>query len=202
MAADKHEWDFEKLVGTIREVHEELAAQVGRAVNLSLTMRNWLIGAYIAKYELSGADRAGYGDGLLTVLAKRLTELKVSNCNRRQLYRYLRFYRLYPEIVGTLSTQLKKLLPAGAKANEKVGTASPQFKISRDKLIHRLSYSHLELIVDLDDDLKRSFYEIECIRGNWSVRELKRQIGSLYYERSGLSKMPRAGGTETRTIQS
>jgi hypothetical protein len=90
--------------------------------------------------------------------------------------------------VGTLSTQLKKLLPAGAKANEKVGTASPQFNISRDKLIRRLSYSHLELIVDLDDNLKRTFYEIECIRGNWSVREFKRQISSLYYERSGLSK--------------
>ncbi len=69
-----------------------------------------------------------------------------------------------------------------------MGTASPQLRISPDKLIHRLSYSHLELIVDLDDDLKRVFYEIECIRGNWSVRELKRQIASLYYERSGLSK--------------
>jgi hypothetical protein len=59
---------------------------------------------------VSGADRAGYGDGLLTELAKRLTELKVSNYNRRQLYRYLRFYRLYPEIVGTLSTQLKVII--------------------------------------------------------------------------------------------
>lgn len=72
--------------------------------------------------------------------------------------------------------------------NEKVGTVSPQFKINRNKLIQRLSYSHPELIVDLDDDLKRIFYEIECIRGNWSVRELKRQINSLYFERSGLSK--------------
>lgn len=51
----------------------------------------------------------------------------------------------------------------------------------------RLSYSHFDLLVDIDDDTKRSFYEIECLRGNWSVRELKRQIGSLYYERSGLS---------------
>ena len=98
------------------------------------------------------------------------------------------FYRLYPEIVGTVSPQLKKFLPEGSEANEKVGTVSPQFKISRDKLIQRLSYSHLELIVDLEDDLKRTFYEIECIRGNWSVRELKRQINSLYFERSGLSK--------------
>jgi predicted nuclease of restriction endonuclease-like (RecB) superfamily len=43
-------------------------------------------------------------------------------------------------------------------------------------------------LTDVDDDTKRTFYEIECIRGNWSVRELMRQINSLYYERSGLSK--------------
>ncbi len=186
---------FNLLVGSIRQIHEQLASQAGRAVNISLTLRNWLIGAYISEYELRGADRATYGDSLLTELAKRLTDLRVSNSNRRQLYRYLRFYRLYPEIVGTLSTQLQEQLPAGllsgqteSHAVEKVGTASPQLRISPDKLIHRLSYSHLELIVDLDDDLKRVFYEIECIRGNWSVRELKRQIASLYYERSGLSK--------------
>jgi predicted nuclease of restriction endonuclease-like (RecB) superfamily len=167
MDTNNREWSFEKLVGFIRQVHGELAAQASRAVNLSLTLRNWLIGCYIAEYELCGSDRASYGDSLLTELAKRLTDLKVSNCNRRQLYRYLRFYRLYPEIVGT---------------------ASPQLRIPPDKLIHRLSYSHLELIFDFDDDLKRTFYEIECIRGNWSVRELKRQINALYYERSGLSK--------------
>lgn len=128
-------------------------------------------------------------------LARRLADLKVSNCNRRQLYRYLRFYRLYPEIVGTLSPQLRKQLPfdlqdSVAKTLEpkKVGTASPQLRIPPDKLIQRLSYSHLEQIIDLDEDFKRVFYTIECIRGNWSVRELKRQIASLYYERSGLSR--------------
>jgi predicted nuclease of restriction endonuclease-like (RecB) superfamily len=188
MDTNNREWSFEKLVGFIRQVHDELAAQAGRAVNISLTLRNWLIGCYIAEYELCGSDRASYGDSLLTELANRLTDLKVSNCNRRQLYRYLRFYRIYPEIVGTMSPQLKKLLPAREQAVKKVGTASPQLRIPPDKLIHRLSYSHLELIVDFDDGLKRTFYEIECIRGNWSVREFKRQINSLYYERSGLSK--------------
>ena len=188
MNAHEHEWNFENLVGTIRHAHEELAAQAGRAVNVSLTVRNWLFGCYIAEYELNGLDRANYGDRLLTELANRLTELNVSNCNRRQLYRYLRFYRVYPEIVGTMSTQLKKLLPDGTEATEKVGTASPQLRTPSDLIIQQLSYSHLELLVDLDDDVKRAFYEIECIRGNWSVRELKRQITSLYYERSGLSK--------------
>jgi predicted nuclease of restriction endonuclease-like (RecB) superfamily len=183
--------NFEKLVGYIRQVHDEMTAQAGRAVNLSLTLRNWLVGCYIAEYELCGLDRANYGDNLLSELAKRLTDLRVSNCNRRQLYRYIRFYRIYPEIVGTLSPQLKKRLPAVGPAAGKTGTASPQFRIAPDRLVHRLSYSHLELIVDLDDDLKRAFYEIECIHGNWSVRELKRQINSLYFERSGLSKDPK-----------
>lgn len=180
--------DFENLVEGIKKVHEHLTAQAGRAVNISLTLRNWLIGQYVAEFELRGADRARYGESLLTELAKRLTRLKISNCNRRQLYRYLRFYRLYPEIVQTLTAQLTKLLPFGLKQAGKVGTPSPQFRIRPDRLINRLSYSHLELIVDIDDPLQRAFYEIECMRGNWSVRELKRQVGSLYYERSGLSK--------------
>jgi predicted nuclease of restriction endonuclease-like (RecB) superfamily len=188
MQPHKRAWSFNKLVGFIQQVHNELSAHAGRAVNLSLTLRNWLIGYYIAEYELSSSDRASYGDNLLSELAKHLTGLGISNCNRRQLYRYLRFYRLYPEIVGTLPPQLKKLLPTAGRLFEKVGTLPPQLKIAPEKLIQRLSYSHLELIVDLDDDLKRAFYEIECMRGNWSVRELKRQINSLYFERSGLSR--------------
>jgi predicted nuclease of restriction endonuclease-like (RecB) superfamily len=44
--------------------------------------------------------------------------------------------------------------------------------------------------VDLEDATERAFYELECVKGGWSVRELKRQIGALYYQRSGLSRDP------------
>ncbi len=60
--------------------------------------------------------------------------------------------------------------------------------IPASELIQKLSFSHFAELIGVADDTKRAFYEIECIRGNWSVRELKRQINSLYYERSGLSK--------------
>lgn len=175
---------FTALVDSIRQVHEHCAAQANRVVNVTLTLRNWSIGAYIHHYELNGADRAEYGEGLLDALAERLTELRISNSNRRQLYRYLRFWRLYPGIVATLSQQFPAL-PATAG---KVGTLSPQLGVAVEQLVNRLSYSHIELIVDLEDPLKRAFYELECIRGNWSVRTLKRQISALYFERSGLSK--------------
>jgi predicted nuclease of restriction endonuclease-like (RecB) superfamily len=69
-----------------------------------------------------------------------------------------------------------------------VGTPSPQSFLSAETLLNRLSYSHLELIVDQDDERKRDFYTAESMRGNWSVRELKRQIASFYYERTALSR--------------
>jgi hypothetical protein len=122
---------FEQLVKSIHAVHSEAAVQASRAVNLSLTLRNWLIGCYIAEYELRGNDRAAYGEKLLDSLAAELTRLAVSNTNRRQLYRYLRFYRTYPGMVGTLSPPFRALLPEGVlPASPKVGTAPPQSSLS------------------------------------------------------------------------
>ncbi|MEK6777220.1 MAG: DUF1016 N-terminal domain-containing protein [bacterium] len=114
---------FNRLVESIRQVHNHLAAQAGKAVNISLSLKNWMIGLYIAEFELQGTDRATYGDKLLSELADTLTRLKISNCNQRQLYRYLRFYRFYPRISGTLSPQLKKLLPSLSSSWE---SASPR----------------------------------------------------------------------------
>jgi predicted nuclease of restriction endonuclease-like (RecB) superfamily len=89
------------------------------------------------------------------------------------------------EKVGTLPPQLN---------DEKVGTVFPQFNneiiVPPELILNRLSYSHIELILNINDSIKRAFYEIECIKGTWSVRELKRQINSLTYERTGLSKKP------------
>lgn len=178
------EHSFVALIQSIQTAHRQLAEQASKAVNISLTLRNWLIGHYIAEYELKGRDRAQYGDRLFTELAGALAAL--SNCNRRQLYRYRRFYQIYPAIVGTLPPQFKTL-PLLAQQSI-VGTASPQSGQPPYDLIHRLSYSHFDELVAIDEPAKRTFYELECLRGNWSVRELKRQIGSLYYERSGLSR--------------
>jgi len=76
-------------------------------------------------------------------------------------------------------------LEAEGSQNEK--SLAP-WTVPGDTLIERLAFTHFVELIKTDDPPKRSFYEIECIRGNWSVRELKRQINSLYYERSGLSK--------------
>ena len=48
---------------------------------------------------------------------------------------------------------------------------------------NQLSWSHNRLIMNIENSKKRNFYLEECIKSNWSVRQLERQINSFYYER-------------------
>lgn len=196
------EWDFEKLVGAIRLVHDELVTQASRAVNVSLTLRNWLIGCYIAEYEQNGEDRANYGTNLMTTLSERLERLGLDGVASRSLRLYRQFYQSYPGIWQTLSARLPSnllvgirqtlsadfVLDSGVIESPTAGTESAPFGYSPVDFVQKLSFSHIAELLKCEDPTQRSFYEMECIQGNWSVRELKRQIGSLYYERSGLSK--------------
>jgi len=67
---------------------------------------------------------------------------------------------------------------------------SQELTISLDaeKLLLSLSFTHFSRLLKINDPLKRSFYELERIKCGWTTRELSRQIGSLYFERLGLSK--------------
>ena len=147
MAAKQERLDFTALVDAIRQVHEHLTAQAGRAVNVSLTLRNWLIGFYIAEFELHGADRAIYGERLLEELSSALRKVHVSSSGRRQLYGFLAFYRAYPQIVRSLPAQFRHLLPTAARPERKMRTVSAQLKIPAKDLVSRFSYSHLEQLV-------------------------------------------------------
>jgi len=71
--------------------------------------------------------------------------------------------------------------------------------VDPELLLTRLSYSHLEQLVELGDPSQRSFYTVEALRGQWSVRELKRQIATQYYQRSSLSTHPQDLADLTRT---
>jgi predicted nuclease of restriction endonuclease-like (RecB) superfamily len=190
------ELNFTQLIHAIRQVNDELTAQASRAVNTSLTLRNWLIGFYVEEYERQGVDRAEYGDKLMDRLAESLIRHGVSRCDRREIYRYRQFYITYPQIVEAVTPQLQQLVgatvlpgnnPLSDTAGQNIVEATPQCQIGGQSLITRLSFTHFVELLNLEDAAQRTFYEIECIQGNWSVRELKRQIHSFYYQRCGLS---------------
>ncbi|MBI4517203.1 MAG: DUF1016 family protein [Deltaproteobacteria bacterium] len=198
----EHGLNFTALVEAVRQVHERSAATAARAVNVSLTLRNWLIGRHICEYEQRGADRAEYGDRLLERLAEALRR-RDADMSARSLRLYRQFYLVYPEIWQSaiakssgshLSEPIwRSLIAKSSTSGLFREPTTPKSKTSRRLgidgrlLIARLSFTHLAELIAIDDPLKRAFYEVECIRGNWSVRALKRQIATLYFERSGLS---------------
>lgn len=126
------------------------------------------------------------------------------------------FYRLYPQIHQTLSGESQRLrlnihqtvsdeflgvvkpvgdfaetagldLPSIPATVSRKSTIRKPVPLSPDHLL-RLSWSHVIELIRVEDPWKRAFYENGCLKGNWSVRQLQRQIGSLLFERTGLSK--------------
>lgn len=102
---------FASLVRRIESVHEHFAAQATRAVNVGLTLRNWLIGGHIVEYEQQGEDRARYGEALFSRLSTALKASGFVDYHPRELRRCRQFYQAYPQIRGTLSPELQPALP-------------------------------------------------------------------------------------------
>ncbi len=205
--------NFEHLINLIYKTHNVLQINAIKAVNRNLTIRNWLIGFYIKEFEQNGEDRAKYGEKLLQKIAERLNQNSFSYRNLklyRQFYQiYQRFFVLILDIIqnfdlnrhlssadfqiSQLSTD--QLQIADNKQNE-IGQLpiaqleNEQIHLPPSKIIENLSFTHLVQLLPIENPLKRTFYELECIKGTWSVEELKRQINSLYFERSGMSQNP------------
>ncbi|MEI6150450.1 MAG: PDDEXK nuclease domain-containing protein, partial [bacterium] len=106
-------------------------------------------------------------------------------------------YGIYPQIRGTVSPELAMKGAAteipGALSPESetvairgTGTRELPTPLESEQLL-QLSWSQLQELIRIADPWKRAFFENECLRGHWSVRQLQRQIESLLYERTGLS---------------
>lgn len=179
---------FEILADSIKRINDKAGNVAKSAVNQLMTLRNWAIGYYIVEYEQDGSDRAEYGTHLLKNLEKEISQKGMNTT----LFKHCRnFYLLYPQIGATVSDQL------GVQDFEKSATVSHQFMTKPDVLISNLSFSHIREIMVIDDAFERFFYETECIKCNWSVRELRRQIKTNLYVRAGISKRPELLLTKT-----
>ena len=189
--------DFEDLIRNVEHVHSLTSSHAKTAVNQMLTVRNWAIGYYIVEFEQHGQNRAAYGERLLPNLAERLN---IKGLDRLQLNLCRIFYLKYPQICAAVSHKLKSIegthaliaLPAMIEKvpSEICYTLSNKFQTPPEQLINKLSFSHIREIMTIDNQLERFFYEIESMRCNWSVRELKRQIATNLYFRAGISKNP------------
>jgi predicted nuclease of restriction endonuclease-like (RecB) superfamily len=194
--------DFKVLVENIKATSSTLNKSVTKAVNVYLTIRNLLVGFYIVEFEQDGKDRAEYGKKLLQNLAK---EINIKGLTAPELSRCRQFYKVYSPILGSVTQRLKneqnstlsiaahelESLPMqilGTPSQELQTNDNEQYISHYKELFLTTSYSNLTELIKIEDAVKRNFYELLIIKTRPSVKELKRQINSLAYERLGLSK--------------
>jgi len=188
--------NFSELITALSKVNAGLQEQGIRAVNLSLTTRNWFFGFYIVEFEQNGSDRAGYGKALLATISNEMKRRAIPNTDERELRRCRQFYITYSAAGRILngSAPIQGLVALGLMINDdvfEIRGPDPEFQVSDNhyfSLFCNISYVHFIELIRIEDPLKRLFYELECLNGTWSKRELRRQIGSMLYERTGLSK--------------
>ena len=96
---------LENLATTIQDTNTFFLDKVQRQVNTALTLRNWIIGYYIAEYEQSGKDRADYGKQLFKAIAESLFKKGLKSIRERHLYLCKDLYKAYPQILRTVSAK-------------------------------------------------------------------------------------------------
>lgn len=188
-------FSFDHLSELVLQLHDSAYSATVKAINRFATIRNYVIGFYIVEYEQHGNDRAKYGDRLLKRLAESVNKRGI---NETILKNCRRFYLAYPQIKVYLTaispTASKKSLGKSPTASDKSSQISPtlsdNFITPAAELVSKLSFSHIVEILTIDDPLARFFYETECIRCCWSVKELRRQISTNLYFRAGVSQKP------------
>jgi acid stress-induced BolA-like protein IbaG/YrbA len=193
-----NQFHFENLVKEIEQIHNHFQQQAVKAVNISLTLRNWLIGYYIVEFEQNGADRANYGGKLLKNLSEKIN---VNGLKETNLKLARQFYKSYPEMVELITTSFKNLLPTSIRQlvtdqfkiidNESVKISqlvtdefSDQNSIKKtqsyySQLIEKISFTHFVELIKIEDKTKRSFYELLILKSTPSINQLKHQINSL-----------------------
>jgi len=169
--------DYNGLLGDVVSLLEAARRMSARAVNAVMTATYWEIGQ-------SGEQRAGYGDELIQRLATDLTTRFGRGFSPVNLRQMRRFFGLWPEIQiqQTVSAELSVEPENENRQTTSVKTASPP--TSR----FPLPWSHYVKLLSVDDPNARKFYETEALRGGWSVRQLNRQMSTLFYQRTLLSK--------------
>ena len=144
-----------------RQIIEATQKKAYQTVNILLVERNWLLGKRISEEFMSGSSQDRYGKQIIADLSKKLTKLYGKGFDRVSIYRYVKFFQTFPEIVSTLSTQSSSL-----------------------------SWSHYSILIQVRDTEARRWYEREACEQGWSVRTLQRNVSSQYYYRMLKTQVP------------
>ena len=172
---------------------QDARQQVLRTVNSTMVYTYFEIGRMIVEEEQNGKERAEYGKQILKGLSKQLTNEFGKGFSLSNLEQIRKFYLIYSNsetLIRILQIQIPQTLSTEF-TSQKTQSLTTEFKnIDFQTLISffKLTWSHYNFLMRIDDEKERSFYEIESEKYNWSIRELKRQYDTALYTRLALSR--------------
>ena len=137
----------------ILTIIEQSQRAVYTTIDLVLLKRNWLIGKRIYEEELKDTRKENYGKEIIKKLSIELIRKYGGGFSERNLYNYYKFYTLYKNILQS--------------------SIAESF----------LSWTHYSLLIAINDENARNWYEKEAKECGWTVRTLQRNIQTQYYYR-------------------
>jgi len=167
------------LFSQVVDLLQQSKQQVIRAVNQTMVYTYYEIGRMIVEEEQNGKNRAEYGKQLLKGLSQRLTDEFGKRFSVENLDRMRKFYRVY-----SISSSLMRLFEITNSSSVMTNSESVNLEEKKTQSLisfFKLTWTHYIFLMRIDDEKERSFYEIETIKNNWSVRELKRQYDTALY---------------------
>ena len=175
-AFGEHNAPYQAVFGDVSKIIDAARESAVRSVNAAMTAAYWLIGRRIVEFEQSGEERAEYGAALIERLAEDLTGRFGRGFSRQNVQNIRLFYLSYP---------IEKIRQTPSGISE---AASIELGFDDLLVAFPLPWSAYVRLLSVRNESAREFYETEALRGGWSVRQLDRQIGSQFYERTALSK--------------
>ena len=179
--------EFAQLFEKSKHLIDNARGAMGVLVNSVTVYTSFLLGKYMVEEEQQGSDRAKYGSKILDSLSGYLTEEYGRGFSRTNLAGMRKFYLVYRDrdemIVQSPIGQLKLMQENGI-----VQSPIGQLSIDHQNFPFKLSWTHYQVLMTIENSEERSFYEQAAINESWSVQTLKRQYHSSLYERLALSK--------------
>lgn len=174
-----------------RFIIEQAQKVAYQSVNVILVKRNWLLGKLILENILCNEDRADYGNQVIKGLADKLTSAFGEGFDKTNIHKFVAFARTYPtlfkivdaarlqsdQIVDAVGLQLTEIIcPANSDQNDLYSKLMPEVPVL-------LPWTHYRILIQVDNELARKWYEQEAVRETWSSRMLQRNVSSQYYFR-------------------
>ena len=177
--------EFTSLFQKSKELIDNARSNMGQMANTITVITSFLLGHYIIEQEQQGQERAKYGSKIIDSLSAYLTKEYGRGFSRSNVAGMRQFYMTYKDREDEIiQSQIGQL----GQGIEIVQSGIGQLDIMYSKLPFKLSWTHYQVLMRIEDKEERDFYEKEAIHSGWNVSTLKRQYHSSLYERLALSR--------------